>query len=127
MERAKVVVRSCVAVTFAPSDLSLDFPEGRSGRYYEQGTNYSGSLLSVGVVESKYVWDAGEKHTTNGFRLWKKNESLTLFVALPVDQACPAKFNETITVDTDRYCCDVLPVRARCLLPDSIVPVFLSK
>jgi hypothetical protein len=109
-----------------PGRFSLDFPEGRSGRFYEQGTNYSGSLLSVSVVENKYVWDAGEEHQTTGFHLWKKGENLTLFVALPVDQACPAKFNEMITVDTDRNCCDVLPVRARCLVPDTVVTVSLA-
>jgi len=124
-QRAKVIVQSCVAATFWPSDLIIDFPDNRSGRYYEQGTSYSGSLLSVSVAEDKFVWDAGDEHRTNGFHPWKRHDSLTLFVALPVNQACPAKFDEMITVDTDRYCCDVLPVRARCLVPNGIIPVNL--
>lgn len=124
-QRATVIVQSCVAVTFSPSDLVIDFPDNRSGRYYEQGTSYSGSLLSVSVAADKFVWDAGEEHRTNGFHPWKRHDSLTLFVALPVNQACPAKFDGMITVETDRYCCDVLPVRGRCLVPGDIIPVNL--
>lgn len=126
MQRANVNVQSCVAVTFAPSDITLDFGGGHTGRLYEPGATYSGTLLSVRVAESHFVWDAGEKHRTNGFHPWKHGQEQTLFLALPVDQACPTNYGGSLSVDTDRDCCDVLPVRGRCLVPATIVSVRLS-
>jgi hypothetical protein len=126
VQRANVNVQACVAVTFAPSDITLDFGGGRTGRLYEPGASYSGALLSVRVAESHFVWDAGEQHRTNGFHAWKPGQGQTLFLAIPVDQACPTNYGGSLTVDTDRDCCDVLPVKGKCLVPDTIISVHLS-
>jgi hypothetical protein len=124
--RANVHVQSCVAVTFAPSDMTLDFGGGRTGRLYEPGATFSGTLLSVRVTESHFVWETGEIHRTNNFQPWKHGEGQTLFIALPVDQVCPPNFEGTLVVETERDCCDVLPVKGKCLVPDTIVSVRLS-
>jgi hypothetical protein len=126
MQHANVHVLSCVAVKFGPSDMTLDFGGGRRGRLYAPGSSYSGTLLSVSVNDSHFVWKEGEQHRTNGFHSWKHRENQTLFLALPVDQVCPANFDQTLSVDSDRDCCDVLPVRGKCLVPDTIVSVHLS-
>ena len=123
--RASVTAQSCVAVTFGPSNLSIEFPKGL-GRLYQEGSSYSGTLLSVTVNKSRYIWDAGEKRETNGFHVWAPKQSRTLFIAKSVDEVCPAKYNDTITVERDRYCCDVLPAREQCLVPGSIEIVSLS-
>jgi hypothetical protein len=123
--RANVSVHSCVAVTFQPSDLGIEIVKGNTSRLYQDGSSYSGTLLSVTVKSSRFVWDVGEKHETNGFHVWTPRESRTLFIAKSADVVCPAKYNDTITVETDRYCCDVLPLREKCLVPGSVDAVSL--
>jgi hypothetical protein len=121
--RGSVLVGDCVGVTFGPSDLSIEVGKGRVGSFYTKGSSYSGALLSVQVQDSRFIWAEGERHDTNGFKAWTKGDRLTLFVASPVEEACPKLYGDVILVETDRYCCDVLPVRDRCLVPGSIISV----
>ncbi len=125
--RGSVSVGSCVGVTFEPGEMGIDFGGGRIGPWYTKGSSYSGTLLSVQVKEGRFVWDEGERHHTNGFKPWPKGERLTLFVAAPVGEVCPKLYGDVIVVETDDYCCDVLPVKDRCLVPGSILSVHLLK
>jgi hypothetical protein len=125
--RGSVSVESCVGVTFEPGEMGIDFGGGRIGPWYAKGSSYSGTLLSVQVKESHFVWDDGERHRTNGFKPWVKGKILTLFVAAPVGEVCPRLYGDVIAVETDGYCCDVLPVKDRCLVPGSIPAVHVLK
>jgi hypothetical protein len=126
--RANVLVQSCVAVTFAPSSLGIEFTKGDLVPWYKKESSYSGTLISVKVKNAKFVWDNSEKHLANGFRVWAYEQTLTLFVAKSVDETCPAALGDLITVETDRYCCDKLPLADRCLVPSSLISVIeLSK
>jgi hypothetical protein len=121
--RSSVTVGSCVGVTFEPSDLGAEFGVGRIGPWYTKGSSYSGTLLSVRVKDSRFVYAKGERHDANGFKPWANGKIMTLFVAAPVHEACPKLYGDVIVVETDRYCCDVLPNKDGCLVPDSITQV----
>jgi hypothetical protein len=75
------------------------------------------------VKESRFVYAKGERHDANGFKPWVSGKIMTLFVAAPVNEACPKLYGDVIVVETDSYCCDVLPNKDSCLVPDSITQV----
>jgi hypothetical protein len=125
--RGSVSVSSCVGVTFEPGEMGIDFGRGNVAPWYTKGTSYSGTLLSAQVKEGRFVWSDGERHDTNGFQPWAKGRTLTLFVAAPVGEVCPKLYGDVMVVETDGYCCDVLPVKDRCLVPGSILAVHVLK
>ncbi len=123
--RATVKVRSCVAVTFGASDVSMDSYAPNS-REYEAGAKVSGTLLSVEVVTSDIR--GGDPRARNYYlQTWSKGHSLNLFVSDPPARACPAVLYGTETVTVIPDCCDVYPLKGLCLVPDSIVRVELNR
>ena len=121
--RASVFVQSCVAVTFEPSNLRVEVPDGPPLPWYKPGQSYSGTLLAAVVISSHFDWEDGAKHITNGAHLWARGAMLSLFVDKPTSEACPDTRNRPITVETNYDCCDTWPVEGKCLVPESIMPV----
>jgi hypothetical protein len=121
--RADVLVQSCVAVTFGPSNLREEVPDGPPLPWYKPGLSYSGSLLAAVVISSHFDWGDGAKHITNGAHLWTRGDMLSFFVDKPPSEACPAIRNKPITIETDYDCCDTWPVEGKCLVPQSIMRV----
>jgi hypothetical protein len=118
--RADVLVQSCVAVTFAPSNLRIEVPDGPQLPWYKPGGDYSGTLLAVVVISSRFDWEKGAKHIANGAHRWARGDRLSFFVDKPTSETCPATRGKPITVRTDYYCCDTWPVEGKCLVPESI-------
>jgi hypothetical protein len=121
--RANILVQSCVAVTFEPSNLRVEVLDGPPLAWYKPGRSYSGTLLAAVVISSHFDWGVGAKHITNGAHLWTRGAMLSLFVDKPASEACPDTRNKSITIETKYDCCDTWPVEGKCLVPESIMPV----
>jgi hypothetical protein len=121
--QSDVEVWSCVAATFGASNSNFyDF-----SRLYERNASFSGTLLSVKVKKSHFVWDDPKDHRTNGFHPWAAGQVHTLFVDRPVDAVCPTSLPSTMTVLTMDDCCDVLPRKGLCLVPAARVVIVSSQ
>jgi hypothetical protein len=120
--RAEVRVESCVGVTFEPSNLKVEVPDGKVLPWYEAKSGYSGTLLSVQVVNSHFTEPSD---VASGTHLWTSGEKISLFVDRPSIEACPSMRYQSITVETHYLCCDIWPISGKCLVPESIVRVVL--
>jgi hypothetical protein len=120
---ATVVISSCAAATFAPGNASYGPSSADPGRLDLERESFSGTVMSAVVRSARFTGDRSYEHRMDAAELWRKGASATLFVARPVDGVCPDKLPVEIAVQTARKCCDVLPLRGQCLIPDSIIPV----
>jgi hypothetical protein len=118
--RATAAVEECVAVTFAASETRFTIGGKDWGPKYRAGEILSGTLLSVTVKTSRFIWPDHSAHWINGAHLWIKGESRSLFVRKAPAEACPANLPTDIVVRTQRVCCDTMPGGWECLLPQAV-------
>jgi hypothetical protein len=71
------------------------------------GDKRSGTLLTVSVMTSKFVWPESSGHWTNGAHLWAKGESRSLFVQAAPADVCPRVLPTGLTVQTQPECYDM--------------------
>jgi hypothetical protein len=120
---ATVLISSCAAATFAPSNSSSGTSSGEPARLYLERESYSGTVLGAVVESAHLTGDRSRGYRSAMAGTWRKGASETLFVPRPVDAVCPDKLPVELTVQTARACCDELPLRGQCLVPDTIIPV----
>jgi len=124
---ATVTVRGCVAVTFGATDSKWTWgPEHAlngvdTWPMYRAGDKLSGTLLTVIVKKSRFIWADGR--TPNDARLWAKGESRNLFLQEDPTDVCPAVLPTDTTVQSQPVCCDTAPGGWECLLPRNIALV----
>ena len=116
--RATATVEACVAVTFGASDSKFNFGGDQLFSLYKPGDSLSGTLLTVTVKTSRFIWNDSLGHWSNGTHLWVKGENRSLFVRTPVADACPQVLPVVVTVQTQRVCCD--HANWECLLPRTV-------
>lgn len=68
--QADVIVQSCLAVTFQPSDLCMDLGRQETPPVYKRASRLSGALLSVTVKISHFVWRDPKDRRVNEAHLW---------------------------------------------------------
>jgi hypothetical protein len=125
--RAEVTIESCVAATFTASDSGLKFLEGQTLPLYEKGSTFSGTIMTVVVEKSRFYWEDSTDHRTNGFRLWTHGERLSVVVSKPVGETCPSSLPAKVMVHTSYVCCDTLPKKGICVVPDTLIPVEIAE
>jgi hypothetical protein len=124
---ATVTVQSCVAVTFGATDSKWTWGPQYSLNgedtwpMYRAGDNLSGTLLTVSVKKSRFIFTDG--HWRNGTHRWAKGEIRNLFLKEDAAKVCPAVLPTDITVQTQLVCCDTFPGWSGCLLPRNIALV----
>jgi hypothetical protein len=128
--QADVVVDSCAAVTFGPSNMRLSFGVsevdlGNSSPVYKAGSSFSGTFLSATVKKSHVVPHDPMSLPHDWLRLWTPGQMRALFVAKPPSEACPKFLFTTLTVMTAETCCDLLPFVDQCLVPSAVTRVVI--
>jgi hypothetical protein len=124
---AAVTVHTCIAVKFGASDSKYTyFPDSDPSRMYKVGESLSGTLLTVSVKTSRFVWTADTPHFVGGTRLWAKGDFRSVFVQGAPSEVCPQVLPIDATVQTQPTCCDTTPGGWECLLPGTISLVTLS-
>jgi hypothetical protein len=108
---ATVTVQGCVAVTFGATDSKFapgpEFlgahahTDTESWRMYRTGETLSGTLLTVSIKTSKFVWTDASDHHTYGARLWRKGESRTVFVQRAPTEVCPKVLPSALRIQTE--------------------------
>jgi len=127
---ATVRVQGCVAVTFGATDSKWTWAPEHSldgvdaWPMYRRGDKLSGTLVTVTVKNSRFVWSDG--HFANGARVWTNGESRSLFLRQAPADVCPAVMPADITVQTQPVCCDTSPGGWECLLPQTIALVIVT-
>ena len=120
---ADVKVWACVAVTLRGSSSQFY----TMGPMYQTGDTFSGTLLDVWVTRSRVVRNIPNRKWGYDAHRWKVGAGMTLMIAAPVDQVCPASLPSDLTVTYSEQCCDVLPMRGSCLAPGSLYVVEVAK
>lgn len=121
---ATVVISSCAAATFAPSNSGSPADEG--DRLDLERESFSGTVMGAVVKSARFTWNNSYKDRIDAAEAWRKGASVTLFVARPVDGVCPDELPVELTVQTVRKCCYVRPLRGQCLIPGTIIPVTIT-
>jgi hypothetical protein len=110
---ATVTVVGCVAASFGATDSMFTFGPKYTiagtdtWPMYKSGDKRSGTLLTVSVVTSKFVWTESSGHWTNGAHLWAKGESRSLFVESAPSDICPRVLPAGLAVRTEPECFDM--------------------
>jgi hypothetical protein len=120
--RATVTVEACVAATFGATDAMFTYGPKYTiagtdtWPMYKAGDTLSGTLLTVSVKISRFIWPEHSSHWTNGAHHWAKGEIHSLFVQNAPADTCPHVIPAEITVQTQPTCYDMY----HSLLPTTI-------
>ena len=120
--RATVTVEGCVTASFGATDAMFTFGPKYAiagtdtWPMYKAGDTISGTLLTVSVKTSRFIWPEHSSQWTNGAHLWAKGESHSLFVQNAPADTCPHVIPAEVTVQTQPTCYDMY----HSLLPTTI-------
>jgi hypothetical protein len=117
--RARVTVMSCVAATFAASDVSIALFPGEKVPNYEKGAKIFGTFLAIEVISSSLEWGENSYRDAE-FKPWSKGALRSIFVAKPPAETCPSHMPSEIAILTKFECCDTAPEKGLCLVPKSV-------
>lgn len=119
--RATVTVEACVGASFAASHSKIQVGAGEPWALYKEGDSISGTLITVSVQASHFVWTNSSERSTNGWQNWSKGQLRSLFVRAPSVEVCPKVLPATVAVQTEQICCD--SSGWECLLPRTVALV----
>lgn len=123
--RASVTVEGCVGVTFSATDSKYGLGNGNYWSLYKAGDSLSGTLLTVSVNASHFVWAKSSDRQTNGAQLWNKGQLHSVFVRMPSSDVCPRVLPTALEIETQRVCCD--SASWECLLPRTVALVSVMR
>lgn len=114
---AKIEIEKCQGVRFDASPSKYNWFPGDAVNIHQQGETIVGTLL-VGKVKSTTFSEkkSGSKIPDS----WKAGSTKTLFFDRESKEACPKILPSTYQVQPSGRCCDVLPFRGECLVPNTI-------
>ncbi len=115
---AEVAFNECQDVKFQSSISKIDwFPNVPPTYIQEQGESISGTLIVGKILKSRFE-ERSRKFKIP--RTWKVGETTMLFLQDEAKNICPNIFPGKIKVKSSGRCCDVLPYRGECIIPDTI-------